>query len=91
MLPFSLPLSSGKMSAIAVADPVEVGARLTSPDLQASNQYLPTCLGVDNIDPGLRSCNRLDIVVSDKMHHIICMSKSHIHSAQQCLAHACND
>mmetsp|Transcript_13572 Transcript_13572/g.33994 ORF Transcript_13572/g.33994 Transcript_13572/m.33994 type:complete len:295 (+) Transcript_13572:683-1567(+) len=29
--PFSLPFSSGKISAMAVADPVEVGARLTMP------------------------------------------------------------
>mmetsp|Transcript_13746 Transcript_13746/g.23499 ORF Transcript_13746/g.23499 Transcript_13746/m.23499 type:complete len:243 (+) Transcript_13746:623-1351(+) len=30
--PFSLPLSSGKTSATAVADPVEVGARLSMPE-----------------------------------------------------------
>lgn len=32
--PFSLPFSSGKMVAIAVADPVEVGARLSMPERQ---------------------------------------------------------
>lgn len=32
--PFSLPFSSGKMRAMAVALPVLVGARLTRPDLQ---------------------------------------------------------
>jgi hypothetical protein len=31
--PFSLPLSSGKMRAMAVALPVLVGARFTRPDL----------------------------------------------------------
>lgn len=31
--PLSLPLSSGKMRAMAVALPVEVGAMLTKPDL----------------------------------------------------------
>jgi hypothetical protein len=31
-------LSSGKMRAIAVADPVEVGARLTRPDLQGGRE-----------------------------------------------------
>lgn len=36
--PLSLPLSSGKMSAIAVALPVEVGARLTRPDLKEGRQ-----------------------------------------------------
>lgn len=33
-MPFSLPLSSGKMVAMAVADPVEVGARLSMPERQ---------------------------------------------------------
>ena len=32
-MPLSLPFSSGKMSAMAVADPVEVGARFVRPDL----------------------------------------------------------
>jgi len=31
--PFSLPFSSGKMRAMAVALPVDVGARLTRPEL----------------------------------------------------------
>ena len=31
-MPLSLPFSSGKMSAMAVADPVEVGARFVSPE-----------------------------------------------------------
>jgi hypothetical protein len=35
--PFSLPFSSGKMSAMAVALPVLVGAKLTSADLLSTN------------------------------------------------------
>lgn len=31
-MPFNFPFSSGKMSAMAVADPVEVGARFVSPE-----------------------------------------------------------
>ena len=45
--PFSLPLSSGKMSAIAVALPVLVGARLTSP-LRARRRSLFLALGASS-------------------------------------------
>jgi hypothetical protein len=45
--PFSLPLSSGKMSAMAVALPVLVGARFTSP-LRARRRSLFLAFGASS-------------------------------------------
>ncbi len=64
--PLSFPLSSGKMRAMAVAEPVLVGARFTSPDLCQKQGYKG-----GSVRNGGRTC--VDVFVEHGMLQLLSM------------------